>query len=287
MRQVNYAGIPRLVLSALLSGFCLVALWAVLGLGTRAARLQGSGPGLFPDILVLGPDSVVPPRAAIHTGDYSAYLPVVRRNYRRFINGDFEHELSGWDTRRGPFSGHGSGMPQSVVVFDGGNRALLGQPGASNDAIPVGYGTIAQTFTLDKRYAQLQYWVFSYGKAKGEEGYFDTFEVSVNRAPDQISDDERDARGCTSTGLNPDGTLAVPGDGLVFCGGIDRPGEGILWDTQGWKTVTLDLSAYQGTNVTLYLTIWSREYKWPFYDDRGWFNTWAYVDNVQLTDSAY
>lgn len=288
MRQVNYAGIPRLVFSALLSSFCLVALWTILAQGMGAAPLQASGSGLEPEILVSGPTNNAAFGVAAHTVDYTTYLPIVRRNYRRFVNGDFEHELSGWDTRRGPFSGHGSGLPQSVVIFDGGNRALLGQLDASDDAIPVGYGTIAQTFTLDKRYVQFQYWVFSYDRAKGEEGYFDTFEVSVNRAPHQISDGERDTQGCASTVLNPEGTLTVSEDGLVFCsGGPGTTGQGTLWDTQRWKTVTLDLSAYQGTNVTLYLTIWSREYKWPFYDDRGWFNTWAYVDNVQLTNSTY
>jgi len=288
MRQVDYADIPWLVLSALLSGFCLVALWAVLGQGTRAAPLQGSGPRLDLESPVCRPANDVAPSAVIYTVDHIIHLPIVRRNYRRFVIGDFEHELSGWDTTRGPFSGHGSGLPQSVIMFDGGNRALLGQLSASNDAIPVGYGTIAQTFTLDKRYVRLQYWVFSYDRAKGEERYFDTFEVSVNRAPHQISDGERDTRGCASTVLNPEGTLTVSEDGLVFCGGgPGTTGQGTLWDTQRWKTVTLDLTAYQGTNVTLYLTIWSREYEWPYYDDHGWFNTWAYVDNVQLTNSTY
>jgi hypothetical protein len=78
--------------------------------------------------------------------------------------------------------------------------------------------------------------------------------------------------------------LFVSGAGLVFCGG--RPGNaaGTRWDTGGWRTVTLDLNAFQGQNVTLYLTLWSREYDAPYYNDRAWFNTWAYVDHVQPRD---
>jgi hypothetical protein len=134
---------------------------------------------------------------------------------------------------------------------------------------------------------RLQYWVFSYDIARGAQRYFDTFEVSVNRPPDQISTAERDSRGCANTMLNPEGILTVSEDGLVFCGGQPgASGQGTLWDTQMWKTVTLDLSAFRGTNVTLYFTIWSREYESPFYNDQGWFNTWAYVDNVQLTNGV-
>jgi len=194
-----------------------------------------------------------------YVGPYHVYLPVVARNYCPLVNGDFEDELRGWNAGQGPLSGHGSGLPQSVVVFNGGHRALLGEPSASDDAIPVGYGTIAQTFTLDKPYVQLQYWVFSYDIARGSQYYYDTFEVSVNRSPDQISNAERDSRGCASTVLNPEGTLTVSGDGLVFCGG--RPGtsgQGTPWDTGAWKSVTLDMSAFQGTNITLFFAIWSR-----------------------------
>ncbi len=218
-------------------------------------------------------------------GPYHFYLPIVSRNYYSLVNGDFEDEFRGWNTGRGPFSGHGSGLPQSVVVFNEGNRALLGEPGALDDAIHVGYGTIAQTFTVDEPYLQLKYWVFSYDVARSSQRYYDTFEVSVNRSPDQISNAERDTRGCASTVLNPEGTVAVSENGLVFCGG--RPGTsgvGTPWDTKTWKTVTLDLSAFQGQNIALYLAIWSREYDSQFYNDRAWHNTWAYIDDIQLAE---
>jgi hypothetical protein len=275
----------RLLLSVLLGGFCLVALCTALrGGGTRAASLGGTG-------LVGAPaaaaDSVADADDQPFTVVMTVHLPLVARKYRPFVNGDFGDGLMGWETGRGPFDGHGSGLPHSVVDFDGGQRALLGDPDASDYYIPVGYGTLSQTFTLNKRYLRLQYWVSSYDIARGDERYYDTFEVSINRPPAHISDAERDNRDCdTGTGLNPEGTVTVSGDGLAFCGG--RPGTtgvGTPWDTGGWKTVALDLNAFQGTNVTLCLAIWSREDDPRYYNDHAWFNTWAYVDNVQPANS--
>jgi hypothetical protein len=215
------------------------------------------------------------------------HLPQIVRNYRRLFNPDFESGLSGWNTGRGPFDGHGSGMPQSVVPFEGSQRALLGEPDAENGQIHVGYGHVAQTFTVDRPYLQFEYRVISYDIVRGTETqrYFDNFEVSVNRPPDQIPDSERDAKGCASTVLNPEGTLIVAENGLVLCGGRsgDPSDTGTGWDS-GWKTVKLDLSAFHGESITLYLSIWSREYTSPYYDDRGWYNTWAYVDNLSLQE---
>jgi hypothetical protein len=212
-----------------------------------------------------------------------AYLPLARNAYRRLGNGGFELGLSSWDTQRGPFSGHGTGLPVSAASYQGDSRGLLGTSGnLAAGSIAVGYGSLAQTLTVQQRYVRFDYWVFSYDRAKGEARYYDTLEVSVNRPPTQIPDAERDVRGCGGTLLNPTGTITVGQDGLVLCGG--RPGtggQGTLWDTGGWKSVTLDLGAFQGRNVTLYFTVWSREYEAPFWDDKAWFNTWAYVDNVQ------
>ena len=216
---------------------------------------------------------------------FRVYLPVVMRNYCPFANGDFESGLSGWNIGQGPFDGHGSGMDQSVILYDGSNRALLGETDAQDGSIHVGYGYIAQTFTVEKPKLQLQYRVVSFDIVQGaEQRYFDTLEVSVNRPPDQILDTERNTR-CASAILNPEGALTVSGDGLAFCGGRSGTSSdvGTQWDS-GWKTVTLDLSAFQGGNITLYISIWSREYDSKFYDDHAWFNTWAYVDNLVPQD---
>jgi hypothetical protein len=214
---------------------------------------------------------------------------LVTRNYSTFSNGGFEGGLAGWNTAQGPFSvdddEHGSGLPQGVVTFDGGDRALLGEPEASDDQIHVGYGYLAQTFTVVKPRLQLQYRVVSYDIVRGAEKYYDSFEVSVNQPPHQISDGDRDSAGCASTVLNPGGSLVVLEDGLVFCGGrsVTESEAGTKWDS-GWKTVTLDLSAFQRENVTLYLSVWSREYDPRYYGDQGWYNTWVYVDNLSLQE---
>ncbi len=78
----------------------------------------------------------------------------------------------------------------------------------------------------------------------------------------------------------------TPTTGLAFCGGYAGTSQdvGTLRDL-GWKTVTLDLQDFQGENVTLYLALWSREYEADFYNDKGFYNTWVYIDDVQLTDN--
>ena len=265
----------RLVLAMVVGGVCLLALSASAVRETYAAT--ASGP--------VGAALKRSPLAA--NGAHTLYFPFAFRDYSPFANGGFEAGLRSWAAARGSFEGHGSGLAQRVVSFDGDQRALLGQAGNLDaGTIPVGYGTLAQIWTVERRYLSLDYWVISFDNAKTVRGYFDTFEVSVNRPPADITDSERDARGCDeSARLNPEGALFVSGAGLVFCGG--RPGSsagGVRWDTGGWKTVTLDMSAFQGQNVTVYLTLWSREYEAPFYNDRAWFNTWAYVDNLRTRD---
>lgn len=271
MRE-HKAPIYRIALPILLGGICLLALWAAAGRGTRAAAVD------VPQV-----------DTGIHRGriaaneTYTTYLPLAFRKHGWFANGGFEDGLQAWTAGRGPFDGHGSGLTQRVVSFSSGQRALLGQEGdLPVGTIPVGYGTLSQTWTINQRYLGLDYWVISYDNAKTDRGYFDTFEVAVNRPPADITDGERDAQGCDeSARLNPEGTLFVSGAGLVFCGGRPGTSSGLRWDTGGWKTITLDLNAFQGQNVTLYLTLWSREYDKPFYNDQAWFNTWAYVDNVR------
>jgi hypothetical protein len=208
------------------------------------------------------------------------YLPLAMRSYRHLVNGTFDDGLKGWDTGQGPFpfDGPGTGLPQRVT---GDNRALLGDPDKPNGSIPVGYGYIAQTFTVDKPRLQMQYQVVSYDIVTGTQPYYDTFEVSVNVHPAQIENEHR-----SHAVVNPDGiTLTVSADGLAFYAGRSGvPSDvGTRYDS-GWMTATLDLSAYQGRNISLYLSIWSREYSAPYYDDRGWYNTWAYVDNLSLRD---
>lgn len=213
------------------------------------------------------------------------YLPVIMY-YNALINGDFEtcNLKEGWTRKQGPFEGNGSGLPQAVIPSENGCAALLGDPSLTNPHIPVGYGYIAQTFTVISPYLQIQYHVHTYDIVRGVESnyYFDTFEVSLNKSPDKIRNQEREKKGCASKLLNPNGPL-VADEGLAFCGGFaGSAGDvGILHDL-GLRTVTLDLQKFLGSNLTLYLTLWSREY-----GDRGqynqtYYNTWVHIDNIQF-----
>jgi len=114
--------------------------------------------------------------------------------------------------------------------------------------------------------------------------YFDTFEVSINKAPPMVTDGERDstAAGCQGSALNPDNVTRVPaGDGLVMCGGAPSRSTHELWDS-GWRTVRLNLTAFAGANITLYFANWGREYEPRYYSDQGYYNTYIYVDNVLM-----
>jgi hypothetical protein len=68
---------------------------------------------------------------------------------------------------------------------------------------------------------------------------------------------------------------------LVFCGGQPPITPPHAWNS-GWRTVTLDLGAFAGQKIKLYAVTWSREYNSPFYNDRGYYNTYAYVDNITV-----
>jgi hypothetical protein len=223
-----------------------------------------------------------------YVGAFNIYLPLTVRNYAPFCPGYFDGDFGCWPADKGPFlwqgNEWGSGLSYSIV----NNQARLGNPNYKNDAIPVGYAHIAQTFTVpdDATRLSLRYRVISDDTIWGEKtkNYFDTFEVSINEHPKNISEEERDSRGCRSSRLNPaDGEKYTPdAQGLVFCSGqapTDEPQEG--WDS-GWRTISLDLSNFSGQNITLHITTWNREYEHPWRNDRGYFNTYAYVDNITL-----
>lgn len=200
-------------------------------------------------------------------------------------NGDFESGLDHWLRGQGSFNGHGTGLPQSVVSFEGSSRVLLGMTTAQDGNIPVGYGYVAQAFAVPSN-ARLsfKYRVVSRDTIKGTEKYYDSFEFSVNKAPWDILDADRDARGCNDPNrLNPTTTLTPSVDGLVFCGGQIVPANQLpkSWDS-GWREVTIDMSAFAGRTVTLYMALWSREYQSAYWNDKAYYNTYAYVDDVRM-----
>jgi hypothetical protein len=217
-------------------------------------------------------------------------LPLVQRNYRPFVNGDFEQGWLGWAQGQGPFNGHGAGVLPSIASFEGSNRALLGSPAfdGQDGSIPVGYAYMAQELTVPSGAPILTvtYRVRTFDTVLGPStnDYFDTFEVSINKAPSMVTDDERDSTtvGCQGSALNPDNVTRAPvGDGLVLCGGAPSRSTHELWDS-GWRTVRLNLAAFAGANITLYFANWGREYRSQFLDDHGYFNTYGYVDNILL-----
>ena len=82
-------------------------------------------------------------------------------------------------------------------------------------------------------------------------------------------------------------------DGLAFCAGYlgagdDNPSDdvGKLHATE-WRTALLDMQSYLSRDITLYITIWSREYVTPYIANQAFYNTWAYIDNVKLTNFPY
>ena len=241
------------------------------------------------DLTLITVTSQLSPTTWIAVADVTAvtaqkFLPSVSRNLSPLVNGDFENGLVGWTPGQGPFNvngGHGSGVPQTET----GSQELLGSPDAQHTDLPVGFGYISQTFSVLKPHLEFSYRVFSMDIATGTQPYYDTLEVLVNRAPGEITNVERDSATWNPAGI----TLTVPSTGgLVFLSGApgtkDDVGER-LWDS-GLLTVTLDLSNLQGggENVTLCFVLWSREYSSPFYDDQGWYNTYAYVDSIALRD---
>jgi len=219
-------------------------------------------------------------------------LPIALRDYRPLTNGDFEQGEIGWTPGSGDFDGHGSGLPAAVLLFEDSQVARLGDPGARAGEIGVGYGVFSQEFAVDERYLRIRYRVVTADRVWNRElsRYLDTFEVSLNTLPQEVNENDRRNAGCdtdTEGGVNPTGTIVVT-KGLAFCGGHARPKTVVakLYDTL-WKTVTLDLQNFQDDNVTLYLALWSREYQAPYYNDQGWYNTWAYVDYVELSDTPH
>jgi PKD repeat protein len=254
--------------------------------GTYTVRLTVTGPGGSDTEAKTGYIQVSPPGGAFHY----AYLPKVSQGYALPLeNGDFAQGMEGWAHQQGPFAGHGRGLDASIVLCpepEGGmlrNCARLGTPEATDGSIPVGYGYIAKTFDLQAPRLHITFRISSYDTAWGTTGqaYFDTFEVSINRHPTDIETQERHDRGCqASPGLPPAEPIPVTTDGLVFCGG-GVGSRDTLWDS-GWVTLKLDMSEeYQRHRpVTLYLAVWSREYKSPERNDQAYYNTWVHIDQI-------
>ncbi len=230
----------------------------------------------------------ISPDRSVKVWPFMVYLPMILRDYP-FANGDFENGWYGWTHGQGPFLVHGHGLSQTVVLFEGSHRALLGSPALDRKdaSLPVGYAVVSQTVAVPAGETRL---IFTYRVhtfdtvyGTGQNKYYDTFEFSVDKAPAQITDADRESAGCRTSALNPQNvTLTPSASGLVFCaGGQPTANAGTVWDS-GWRSVTVDLSTYADSRVTIYFATWNREYIFPWYDDKGFYNTYAYVDDVEF-----
>jgi hypothetical protein len=232
----------------------------------------------------------ISPEAYLRVSPARVYLPIIMQP---LINGDFEQGWLNWTHGQGPFLvytlTHGGGLSQTIALFEGSHRALLGSPDYDNKNanIPVGYAFISRVITVQSSMPVLAFsyrvhsFDTSFGTTKAE--YFDTFEVSIDKSPEQVTRAERDgAYGCSGAALNPDNVTRTPTtSGLIVCGGAPQ-GNTSEWDSS-WHTVRISLAAFANSAVTLYWAVWSREYDPPYYDDSAYYNTYSYVDDVTLT----
>ncbi|MEM7033679.1 MAG: hypothetical protein AAF629_29300 [Chloroflexota bacterium] len=208
-------------------------------------------------------------------------LPMVVQTNSSLKNGDFDTgDFSQWTVGQGSFNGNGTGLPQTVVFSEDNWQALIGDIAATNNTTPVGYGYIAQTFTVGKPMVRLRYRINTYDVVWGENTnkLFDTFEISINKLPDQVTDEERQLK-CDLSNARPTMPIVVS-NGLSYCDGYYGNEVGTKRDL-GWQEITLDLQEFQGQSITLYAALWSREYETPFYDDQAHNNTWVNLDDIQ------
>lgn len=174
------------------------------------------------------------------------YLPIVLKNYRPFVNGGFEQGWRGWN--------HSGTLHQSICSdanfahSDSSHSALLGDPNYEcKEGVPVGSAWMSQTFVVppDMESPQLSFYYRIFSEDKFDEDRFDSFDVYINDTLILREGDRGDEYGC------------------------DRPA-----DDLGWQPHTEDLTEYKGQNITLRFENVSRP--------DAWFNTWTYVDDVQI-----
>jgi uncharacterized repeat protein (TIGR01451 family) len=176
---------------------------------------------------------------------YNIYLPIVMRNAcSPLTNGDFETTWTGWL--------HGGELNQSVTStnpYSGTFSALLGDPTYNcRGDVPQGSAWMEQTFSVPDTVSptlSFRYNIFTHDKNSKLDDIYDRFDVKVN------------------------GTLVISDMNTTDPYGCDD-----LRDL-GWQQATVELGDYAGTCITLRFENWNR------YD--GWYNTWTYVDDVQVT----
>ena len=174
-----------------------------------------------------------------------AYLPLTMRNYRPLCNGGFETgDLTCW--------AGGGALKRSVqagTAYAGTYAALLGDPAYTcRGGVPVGEAWIGQTVSVPpcaNPTLSFRYRIGSNDRLSGDK--WDSFDVYVN-----------------DTLILRDGNTAWA---LASC-------DLAAWDS-GWRDFTYDLGAQGGQNVQISFHNVSRKDQY--------YNTWTYLDQVQLT----
>ncbi len=202
---------------------------------------------------------------------FDVYLPITLRNYAPFCNGNFDQGWTCWQ--------HDGLFKQAITsaqAWSGGDSqmVLLGDSSYNNTGgVPVGHGRVWQTFNvpdMDDAHLTLRYRIYTHDLVWSDkyQRFYDSFEIHINTMG---SDAQRNTL-CRAGLGNPSVTAA---GGLVFCNGNPaNPSQTGPAKDLGWRQVTLDLSAFKGQTITLYVAVFNRV--------DGWYNTWAYVDDVVL-----
>jgi hypothetical protein len=192
--------------------------------------------------------------------------------------------VAGWEISAGGYKGHGRGLDASSPD---GTTLLLGSPEYKDGKIPVGWVQALKKFDVTEQHhiLKLVYSFFTYDRFKSvvnTSQYFDTLEGSIGIDGISISNGARKGEdGCSEKYLNPNNKTVVPnGNGLIFClGGIEIPPHK-LYEIDN-AILYVDLSAFKGKEVPLYLTLWSREYS-THWDNKGLWNTYALIHSAEL-----
>jgi hypothetical protein len=196
------------------------------------------------------------------------------------LNGDYESGLDYWTS-------HTTFMPVNLVTEHPINRiirppdpnldmdipigissAVLGDPEAPcGDKLPHGpdvYAGLEQSVYIPKGSFSLQfkYVIYTQDVGVSDSGtFYDTFEVHINNIRQFFdgNEDKNETLKCR--------WFRVPSE--------KNPRSSV---TSGWATDSVDLSPYAGQTVTISFRIYSRDVE----PDKGWYNTYVFLDDVAL-----
>ena len=206
------------------------------------------------------------------------FLPKLAYNFYPLVNGAFEAGTSGWSfvnaglpasLTSGPALNPITGLNDPYIPA-GRNSAFLGNPDypCSLTGVPLGYAAVEQIITVpdgpDVGQVELTFDYIIYSQdvspvvmADGND-QFAVYVTAGNNLQMLFEDNNR-----VNTNLSCLNWRRVPGVENVRDGEID-----------GWATGSVDLTAFAGMNVTLSFRNYNRL--------DGWYNTYTYLDNIQL-----